>query len=88
MPGAIGKVVQVIGPVVDVKFGSDNLPKIFNAIEIKMEDKVLVCEVEQHIGDDIVRTISMDSTDGVKRGMEVVDTGEELPVRVFGNALA
>lgn len=82
MPGAIGKVVQVIGPVVDVKFGSENLPKIFNAIEIKMEDKILVCEVEQHIGDDIVRTISMDSTDGVKRGMEVVDTGAAITVPV------
>lgn len=82
MPGAIGKVVQVIGPVVDVKFGSDNLPKIFNAIEIKMEDKILVCEVEQHIGDDIVRTISMDSTDGVKRGMDVVDTGSAITVPV------
>ncbi|MHC1681655.1 MAG: F0F1 ATP synthase subunit beta [Clostridiaceae bacterium] len=82
MPSANGKVVQVIGPVVDVKFGSDNLPKIFNAIEIKMEDKILVCEVEQHIGDDIVRAISMDSTDGVKRGMEVVDTGAAITVPV------
>lgn len=82
MPGAIGKVVQVIGPVVDVKFSSENLPNIFNSIEIKMEDKILVCEVEQHIGDDIVRAISMDSTDGVKRGMDVIDTGAAITVPV------
>lgn len=79
----IGKVVQVIGPVVDVKFSSENLPSIYNAIEIDMgQNKKLIVEVEQHIGDDIVRTIAMDSTEGLKRGMEAHDTGRPISVPV------
>lgn len=65
MPGYIGKVVQVIGPVIDIKFDTDSLPNIYNAIHINMGDHTLVCEVEQHIGDDIVRAIAMESTEGV-----------------------
>ena len=68
----VGKVVQVIGPVVDIKFDSDSLPNIYNEIKIDMGDQDLVVEVEQHIGDDIVRTIAMESTDGLKRGMKAV----------------
>ncbi len=82
MPGTVGKVVQVIGPVVDIKFETDNLPNIFNAIEIKMEGRTLVTEVEQHMGDDIVRTIAMEATEGLKRGMEAIDTGIPITVPV------
>lgn len=82
MPGKIGKVVQVIGPVVDIKFDSDSLPNLYNAINIKMGEKQLVAEVEQHIGDDIVRTIAMSATEGLKRGMEAVDTGDAISVPV------
>ena len=78
----IGKVVQVIGPVVDIKFESDSLPNIYNEIVIDMGDKVLVTEVEQHIGDDIVRTIAMESTEGLRRGMKAVDTGNCITVPV------
>ncbi|MFT5874242.1 MAG: F-type H+-transporting ATPase subunit beta [Clostridium sp.] len=82
MPGHIGKVVQVIGPVIDIKFDSDSLPNIYNSIEIQMQDRVLVAEVEQHIGDDIVRTIAMESTSGLRRGLEAVDTGKPITVPV------
>ncbi|MBM6860268.1 F0F1 ATP synthase subunit beta, partial [Clostridium saudiense] len=78
----VGKVVQVIGPVVDIKFDSDSLPNIYNKIEIEIEKEKLVTEVEQHIGDDIVRTISMESTEGLKRGMKAIDTGECITVPV------
>ena len=82
MPNNIGKVVQVIGPVVDIKFESNNLPNMYNAIHIKNGEEILVCEVEQHIGDDIVRTIAMESTEGLKRGMEAEDTGKAITVPV------
>ena len=83
----IGKVVQVIGPVVDIKFDYDSLPNIYNEIKIDMGDRELVVEVEQHVGDDIVRTISMESTDGLKRGMKAVDTGKPISVPVGNNVL-
>jgi len=82
MPGKIGKVVQVIGPVIDIKFDTDSLPNIYNAIKINVGDHDLVAEVEQHVGDDIVRTISMEATEGLKRGMEAVDTGAPISVPV------
>ena len=82
MPGKIGKVVQVIGPVIDIKFDSDSLPNLYNAININMGERILVAEVEQHVGDDIVRTIAMSATEGLKRGMEAVDTGEAISVPV------
>ena len=82
MPGKIGKVVQVIGPVIDIKFDSDSLPNLYNAININMGDHLLVAEVEQHVGDDIVRTIAMSATEGLKRGMDAVDTGESISVPV------
>ena len=80
----VGKVVQVIGPVVDIKFDSDSLPNIYNKIEIEIEieKEKLVTEVEQHIGDDIVRTIAMEGTDRLKRGMKAVDTGSCITVPV------
>ena len=82
MPNKIGKVVQVIGPVVDIKFDTDGLPNIYNEIKIDMGEKQLVVEVEQHIGDDIVRTISMEATEGLRRGMKAVDTGRCITVPV------
>jgi F-type H+-transporting ATPase subunit beta len=78
----IGKVVQVIGPVVDIKFDTENLPNIYNAVDIKSGDKKIVTEVAQHLGDDVVRTISMESTDGLMRGMDAVDTGSPISVPV------
>jgi F-type H+-transporting ATPase subunit beta len=86
MPGHIGKVVQIIGPVIDIKFDSDNLPNIYNSIEIQMGDRVVVAEVEQHVGDDIVRTVAMESTEGLRRGLEAFDTGSPITVPV-GNAV-
>ncbi len=80
MPGHIGKVVQIIGPVIDIKFDSDSLPDIYNSIEIQMKDRVIVAEVEQHIGDDVVRAIAMESTEGLSRGLKATDT--ENPIRV------
>ncbi|KLE17025.1 F0F1 ATP synthase subunit beta [Clostridium sp. C8] len=82
MPERIGKVVQVIGPVVDIKFDSDGLPNIYNEIRIDMGEKLLIVEVEQHMGDDIVRTIAMESTDGLKRGMKAADMGRCISVPV------
>jgi F-type H+-transporting ATPase subunit beta len=84
--GHIGKVVQIIGPVIDIKFEAEGLPNIHNSIEIKMEDRVIVAEVEQHIGDDIVRSIAMESTEGLRRGLEAVDTGNPISVPV-GNVV-
>lgn len=83
----VGKVVQVIGPVVDIKFDSDSLPNIYNEIKIDMGDHVLAVEVEQHMGDDIVRTIAMESTDGLKRGVKAIDTGKPISVPVGKNVL-
>ncbi len=83
-----GKIVQVIGPVLDVKFSSEqSLPNLLNALVIKNGDKEIVAEVAQHVGDDTVRCISMTSTDGLVRGMEVVDTGAPISVPVGDNTL-
>ncbi|MDR5587713.1 MULTISPECIES: F0F1 ATP synthase subunit beta [Clostridium] len=82
MPGKIGKVVQVIGPVVDIKFDSDSLPNLYNAISIDMGERTLIAEVEQHVGDDIVRTIAMEATEGLKRGMDAIDTEKAISVPV------
>lgn len=76
----IGRIKQVIGPVVDIEFDEGKLPNLLNAIEIKFKDRKIVAEVAQHIGDDTVKCIAMDSTDGFVRGMEAVDTGS--PIRV------
>src|SRR6516225_3612546 len=79
-----GKVVQVIGPTVDVAFEPDNLPKIYNAIVIedKERDIRLTVEAALHVGDNVVRCIAMDSTDGLVRGMSAVDTGAPISVPV------
>ena len=80
----IGKVVQIIGPTVDCEFDSDNLPEILNAIKIEDKEKKidLTVEVALHIGDNIVRCLSLASTDGLVRGMEAVDTGQPIMVPV------
>ena len=78
----IGHVVQVIGPVLDIRFANGRLPNLLNAIEIEREDGKLVCEVAQQLGDDVVRCIAMSSTDGMVRGMEAVDTGTGIKVPV------
>ena len=77
-----GYVSQVMGPVVDVRFETGKLPAIFNALTIKIGERVLTVEVAQHIGDNIVRCIAMSSTDGLKRGSEVIDTGRSISVPV------
>ena len=87
MPGKMGKVVQVIGPVIDIKFDSDSLPNLYNGININMGEHILVAEVEQHVGDDIVRAIAMEATEGVKRGMEAIDTGNPISVPVGDEVL-
>ena len=87
-----GRVVQVIGPVLDVEFHPDHLPEIFNALRLSTESEdggeiELVAEVQQHIGRSQVRAVSMSSTDGVRRSMEVVDTGRSIAVPVGEPAL-
>ena len=83
----VGKVVQVIGAVVDIRFEKDNLPNLLNAIEIELNGKKLVCEVAQHIGDDVVRCIAMSSTDGLVRGTDAINTGAPITVPVGRNTL-
>ena len=80
--GSIGTVVQVIGPVLDIKFGDGELPQLLNAIEVTSAEKKLVAEVAQHVGDDVVRCIAMSSTDGFTRGSQAVDTGSSITVPV------
>jgi F-type H+-transporting ATPase subunit beta len=78
-----GKIIQVIGPIVDIRFAPENLPAIRNAIHIqKGKDAVMTAEVAQHVGDDVVRCIAMSSTDGLVRGMECIDTGAPIEVPV------
>lgn len=83
----IGKVVQIIGPVLDIKFKQNSLPNLLNAIKIDLNGKALIAEVSQHIGDDIVRCISMSSTDGLVRGAEAIDTGSPIKVPVGDKTL-
>jgi len=77
-----GKIVQVMGPVVDVAFESGELPEIYTALEIKNKDERVICEVQQHLGESTVRTVSMGSTDGLSRGMDVKDLGEPITTPV------
>ena len=83
----IGTVSQIMGPVLDIRFPDGQLPQLLNAIEIPYGDKVVVAEVAQHIGDNVVRCVAMSSTDGLRRGMEAVDTGEAISVPVGENCL-
>ncbi|MDE6272282.1 MAG: F0F1 ATP synthase subunit beta [Muribaculaceae bacterium] len=83
MSANYGKVTQVIGPVIDVSFegGKENIPPIYNALKVEREDGgELILEVEQHIGEDTVRCVAMESTDGVRRGVQVLDLGRPIAV--------
>jgi len=87
-----GKIVQVIGPVVDIDFSEGHLPAINNAIDIKRKnidgnEDVLVVEVQQHLGENRVRAVAMDSTDGLIRGTEAIDRNEPITVPVGKNVL-
>jgi F-type H+/Na+-transporting ATPase subunit beta len=87
-----GKIIQVIGPVVDVEFSEGQLPEILNAIRIPRkniegEEEVLICEVQQHMGETRVRAVAMDSTDGLVRGTEVIDTGGPITIPVGPSVL-
>jgi F-type H+/Na+-transporting ATPase subunit beta len=84
----VGKVAQVIGAVLDVKFDNEeNLPNLLNAIVIKQGDREIVAEVAQHVGNDTVRCIAMSSTDGIVRGVDAVDTGKPISVPVGNETL-
>jgi len=83
----IGKVVQVIGPVLDIRFEDGQLPELLNAIEIQSGDRKIVAEVAQHIGDNVARCISMNATDGMVRGLDAVDTGSPITVPVGDKCL-
>jgi F-type H+-transporting ATPase subunit beta len=87
-----GKIVQIIGPVIDAEFSDGKVPPILTALEVPRrttegEDDILICEVQQHLGEDRVRAIAMDSTDGLSRGMKVIDTGNPIMVPVGPQAL-
>ncbi len=86
---AVGKITQVIGPTLDVEFPSGQLPAIFNALKIvdAKRDIDLTCEVSLHVGDNVVRAIAMKSTDGLTRGMDVIDTGAPISVPVGSQSL-
>ena len=77
-----GKVIQVTGPVLDIRFAEGELPELNNAVEIPVGDRTLVAEVAQQIGDEVVRCVAMSSTDGLARGVEAVDTGAPISVPV------
>ncbi len=82
-----GKVVQVIGTVVDVEFPPEDLPMIYNALELDVDGERLVLEVEQHVGNNWVRCLALGTTDGLARGVECVDTGQPVSVPVGENSL-
>ena len=82
-----GSVIQVMGPVLDIRFEEKHMPNLLNAIEIELNGEKLICEVAQHIGDNVARCVAMSSTDGLKRGTEAVDTGAPISVPVGENCL-
>jgi len=83
----VGKVIQVTGPVLDIRFKEGELPDLHNAIEIMIGDRKLVAEVAQQVGDDVVRCVAMSSTDGLVRGVDAVDTGSPITVPVGDKCL-
>src|SRR6187551_3136983 len=82
MAGATGKVVQVIGTVVDIEFPPDGLPAIYNAVDIDLNGENIVAEVQQHLGNNWVRALTMAGTDGLRRGAKAVDAGHPINVPV------
>ena len=83
----VGKVIQVMGAVLDIRFQEGELPALLNAISIQLDGKELICEVAQQLGDDTVRCVAMSSTDGLVRGTEAVDTGSPITVPVGDGCL-
>ncbi|HLQ48844.1 MAG TPA: F0F1 ATP synthase subunit beta, partial [Candidatus Dormibacteraeota bacterium] len=82
-PTATGRVIQITGPVVDIEFPAGHLPAIYNAVGIQREGQVpLTCEVQQHLGNNWVRSVAMTTTDGLARGVAVLDTGGPISVPV------
>ena len=77
-----GKIHQVIGPVIDIKFSEDEMPELLNAVKIELDGKTIVTEVAQHMGDDVARCVALSSTDGLTRGMEAIDTGAPITISV------
>ena len=77
-----GRIHQVIGPVIDIKFSEDEMPELLNAVTIEHEGRKIVTEVAQHLGDDVARCVALSSTDGLRRGMEVTDTGHPIQISV------
>src|SRR2546422_10002120 len=78
-----GEIVQIIGPVLDVQFPEGHLPEIFGALKVKHEDGTeVIAEIQQHLGNNWVRAVAMSSTDGLRRGMDVVDTGAPITMPV------
>ncbi len=82
MAGSTGKIVTVIGPVLDIRFEDGELPNIYNAIKIPMDQVTITAEVVQHLGNNTVRCVAMSSTDGLVRGMDALDTGDAIKVPV------
>lgn len=82
-----GIVKRIIGPVIDIKFEDNEMPQLLDAIEINMEDHVVVAEVAQHVGDSTVRCIALSSTDGMKRGLKAINTGAPIEVPVGNDVL-
>src|SRR5918911_2233912 len=89
--GGVGTVVEIKGPVVDVRFAPEDIPEIYNALTVKFEvedrEEELTLEVQQLLGDDVVRAVAMASTDGLRRGLDVHDTGRPIAVPVGNNVL-
>ncbi|MBQ9060221.1 MAG: F0F1 ATP synthase subunit beta [Firmicutes bacterium] len=77
-----GRIHQVIGPVIDIKFNEDEMPELLNAVEIEIDGRKIVTEVAQHLGDDVARCVALSSTDGLRRGMEATDTGNPIRISV------
>ena len=87
MPNNKGTVIQVMGPVLDIRFPDGELPTLLSAIEVKNGDQTIIAEVAQHIGDNVVRCIAMSSTDGLQRGVEAVNSGAPISVPVGDECL-
>jgi len=85
--GSIGHIVQVTGPVVDIEFRPEDLPEIYHALHVQRDGTLIVIEVQQHLGENWVRGVAMDTSDGLRRGMPVVDTGAPISVPVGKSAL-
>ena len=83
----IGTVIQIVGPVLDIRFGDNQLPELLTAIQVPHGDTTIVAEVAQHIGDNVVRCIAMSSTDGLQRGVDAIDTGAPISVPVGDKCL-